>query len=68
MLACWDEYSEYEHLERILIDTISDEPLSQVASLDVVFTTDRAEVYEKYSAEDYKPVPHEYRADGNDMG
>jgi len=68
VLACWDEYSEYEHLERILIDTISDEPLSQVASTDIVLATDRAEVYEKYLTEDNKPVPHEYRADGYDVG
>jgi len=68
VLACWDEYSEYEHLEKILIDTISVEPLSQVENLDVMFAIDRAEVYEKYSTEDYKPVPHEYRADGNEVG
>jgi len=68
VLACWDKYSEYEHLERILIDTISDKPLPQVTSLDVVFAADRAEVYEKYSTEDYEPVPHEYRADDNDVG
>ena len=63
VLACWDEYSEHEHLEKILIDTVSEKPLSQIPSLDVIFTPDRTEVYEKYSTEDYTPVPHEYRAD-----
>ena len=68
VLACWDEYSEYEHLERILIDTISDKPLPQVTSLDIAFAADRAEVYEKYSTEGYEPVPHEYRAADNGVG
>jgi len=63
VLACWGENSEYEHLERILVDSISDNPLPQIESLDIVFALDRAEVYEKYSTEDYQPVPHEYRAD-----
>jgi len=67
VLACWGEYSEYEPLERILIDTITDKPLPQITSLDITFAEERAEVYEKYSTEDYQPVPHEYRADENDV-
>jgi len=63
VLACWGEYSEYDHLEKILIDTISDKPISQIDNLDIFFVSDRAEVYEKYSTEDYHPIPHEYRAD-----
>jgi len=41
VLASWGEYSEYEHLERILIDTISDVPIFQNENLDVVLATDR---------------------------
>jgi len=63
VLACWGEHSEYDHLERILIDTISSEPIPQVDNLDIAFNSDRAEVYKKYSTEDYQPIPHEYRAD-----
>jgi len=65
VLACWGEHSEFEHLEKILIDTISDKPLPQIESLDIPFAADRTEVYEKYSTEDYQPIPHEYRADNN---
>ena len=32
-------------------------------SWDTIFAADRAEVCEKYSTEDYQPVPHEYRTD-----
>jgi len=63
VLACWGEYSEFEHLEKILIDTISDKPIPQIENLDISFAADRAEVYEKYTTEDYQPIPHEYRAD-----
>jgi len=65
VMACWGEHSEYEHLERILIDTISDSPISQNENIDSLFTTDRtrAEVYEKYATEGYQPIPHEYRMD-----
>jgi len=62
-LACWGEHSEFEHLERILIDTISNTPIPQDENLRDTFPIERAEVYEKYSTEDYQPIPHEYRAE-----
>ncbi|MCL2426858.1 MAG: Fic family protein [Oscillospiraceae bacterium] len=63
VMACWGEHSEYEHLERILIDTISDSQTYQNENADSLFTVERtrAEVYEKYATEDYQPIPHEYR-------
>ena len=62
-LACWGEHSEFEHLERILIDTISSTPIPLCEILHDSLPRERAEVYEKYSTEDYQPIPHEYRAD-----
>jgi len=62
-LACWGEFSEYEHLEKILIDTISDKPMPQVDNFESSIAADRTEIYEKYSTEDYQPTAHEYRED-----
>ena len=62
VMACLGEYSEYEHLEKILFDSISDEPVQQIDDLDEAIAAERAEKYEQYQTEDYHPTPHEYRA------
>ena len=63
VMACLGEYSEYEHLERILFDSISDVPITQIDDLDEVVDLERTEKYERYQTENYQPTPHEYRAD-----
>jgi cell filamentation protein len=63
VLASFGEYSEYEHMERILNDTVSDEQIDQIDDLDDSFTSDMDERYEKYRTENYRPTAHEYRAD-----
>lgn len=59
VLCCFGEYSEFDHLEKILLDAISTDPIE-----DSVETEDTAKEksskYEKYHTEDYKPTPHEY--------
>lgn len=58
VLASLGEYSEYEHLEKILLDAISTEPIDY----DDVITVDenKKERYEKYKSKDYTPTKHEY--------
>ena len=63
VMASLGENSEFEHLEKILIDAISDEPIPQVDDLDAPVATERSAKYEKYKTENYEPTAHEYRAD-----
>ena len=63
VLASFDKYSEYEHLERILYDAISSEPIEQIDDLDDATAADRMEKHERYRTEDYKPRAHEYRSE-----
>ena len=55
VLASQGEYSEYEHLEKILCDAISDEPIEYTGGADT-----NAEKSEKYGNGDYVPTKHEY--------
>lgn len=55
VLASLGEYSEYEHLEKILCDAISDEPIEYTGGADT-----NAEKSEKYGNGDYVPTKHEY--------
>ncbi len=58
VLASLGEYSEYEHLEKILTDAICTEPIDY--SEDAEAETSKSSKYEKYYTEDYKPKPHVY--------
>lgn len=58
VLASLGEYSEYEHLEKILLDAISIEPFDYV-DLSII-DTNKNERYEKYKSKDYTPIQHEY--------
>lgn len=55
VLASLGEYSEYEHLEKILLDAICTEPVNydEVSDFDTVKN-------EKYKSKDYTPTKHEY--------
>ena len=59
VLASLGEYSEFEHLEKILKDAISTEPIEN-DDLDEVEMSEKTEKYKKYYSKDYKPSPHEY--------
>lgn len=58
VLASLGEYSEYEHLEKILLDAICTEPIDYANVSDV--DTTKKERYEKYKSKDYTPTKHEY--------
>ena len=61
VLCCFGEHSEYEHLERILMDAICTEPIEDLDDdADESTSDDRLAKYEKYHTKDYKPSPHEY--------
>lgn len=55
VLASLGEYSEYEHLEKILLDAICTEPVNydEVSDFDTVKN-------KKYKSKDYTPTKHEY--------
>lgn len=55
VLASIGEHSEYDHLEKILLDTICTEP-TDYSSKETLADNKK----EKYKSEEYKPVKHEY--------
>lgn len=58
VLASLGEHSEYEHLEKILLDAICIEPV-EYANGDIE-SKDKTEKYEKYRPKNYIPTKHEY--------
>lgn len=58
VLASIGEYSEYEHLEKILCDAILNEPVEYTDDSDVA--SNKTEKYVKYDIGDYKPTKYEY--------
>lgn len=56
VLASLGEYSEYEHLEKILCDAICDEPIDY-SNTDTLTQDDKKD---KYKTENYTPTKHEY--------
>ncbi len=57
VMASLDQFSEYEHLERILLDAICTEPIEyDEKSLDIKDTSPSK--YNKYQKTPYKPEPH----------
>lgn len=64
VMASIDEYSEYEHLERILFDAVREEPIDyDEASLESDVSGQKDERYRKYQKEKYEPQPHYKRED-----
>ena len=64
VMASLDEYSEYEHLERILMDAVCDEPIEyDEATLDSSEQVSSGDKYRKYQKENYEPQPHYQRED-----
>lgn len=61
VMASIDQFSEFEHFERILLDTVCTDPVeTQGAGLP---ETERHEKYAKYQKEPYTPAPHTPRVD-----
>lgn len=62
VLTCFGEHSEYEHLEKILMDAISETPIDEEDdSINHEESSDSK--YKKYYTKDYKSKPHEYLED-----
>lgn len=58
VLASLGDYAEYDHLEKILLDAISSEPINYT---DNDSNNDsQNDKYEKYHSKDYTPTKHEY--------
>ena len=61
VMASIDQNSEFEHLERILLDAVCTEPIEpQDEETPVEEPTSK---YAKYQKEPYTPAPHTARAD-----
>lgn len=60
VMASLDQFSEYEHLEKILMDAVCTEPVGyDIASLDQgKADSEKQERYKKYRYENYTPEPH----------
>ena len=61
VMASISQYSEYEHLERILMDAVCTEPIP-IEDEDFIQATD-SEKYRKYQKGTYEPMPHTPRID-----
>lgn len=65
VMASLDQVSEYEHLEKILLDAVCEEPVLYEEE-DVMLPPDETqhtEKYRKYQKEPYVPEPHYLRED-----
>ncbi len=58
VLASLDKYSEFEHLEKILYDSLCDHPVEY--SDDADHSAERTQKYAKYDNQNYEPTKHEY--------
>ena len=60
VMASLDQFSEFEHLEKILMDAVCEEPIFyDEASLSGLDGADnKQEQYKKYQPEKYIPEPH----------
>ncbi len=67
VMASLDQYSEHQHLERILLDAVCEQPIHyDVATLDTEsLSNGLSEKYKKYQTEKYIPQPHYKREDQN---
>lgn len=64
VMASLDQNSEYEHLERILLDAVCDTPITyDETTLEQPAESHRDERYQKYQKEKYEPQPHYKRED-----
>ena len=57
VMASLDQFSEFEHLERILLDAVCDEPIDY-SEESLEEPAEVPEKYRKYQKEHYVPEPH----------
>ena len=57
VMASLDQFSEFEHLERILLDAVCDEPIDY-SEESLEGPAEISEKYRKYQKEPYLPEPH----------
>lgn len=62
VMASLDQFSEYEHLEKILLDAVCAEPVKYVLS-PLGDENEQHKKYEKYKRDHYTPEPHYRRED-----
>jgi len=62
VMASLDQLSEYEHLEKILMDAVCTEPIEYDLTQDIE-PEQLSEKYRKYQKEPYTPEPHYRRED-----
>lgn len=60
VMASLEQYAEREHMERILLDAVCDEPIlyDEDSLKSIESAQRRRERYQKYKNEDYVPQPH----------
>ena len=60
VMASLGQYSEYEHLEKILLDAVCETPVGYDASTLIPSESEisHPEKYKKYQKEGYDPQPH----------
>lgn len=63
VMASLDQFSEYEHLERILLDAVCAEPVNYTIDSLEAPVSDRRARYQKYQKGRYVPQPHYKRED-----
>ena len=61
VMASIDQNSEFEHLERILLDAVCTEPIESQDEEPLI--EERTSKYTKYQKEPYTPIPHTTRID-----
>ena len=63
VMASLDQFSEYEHLERILMDAVCEAPIQYDLPSEVEPEQPLPSKYQKYQKEQYTPEPHYRRED-----
>lgn len=63
VMASLDQFSEYEHLEKILMDAICEEPIQYDLPPEGEPKQPLSSKYQKYQKEHYTPEPHYRRGD-----
>ena len=60
VMASLGRFSEFEHLEKILLDAVCSDPVSYEETSDTprAESSSKVEKYTKYQKEPYKPEPH----------
>lgn len=58
VMASLDQFSEYEHLERILLDAVQSAPIHYDVETLCNSISPSSDRYSKYQKEPYKPQPH----------